>query len=76
MFYPTEEFPYPGEHNVIAYRSRALRDWERRYPVYNFELLALVFGLQEFEQYLLGRKFSILTDHRAQTFLQGSSKLA
>jgi len=50
---------------VIAYASRSLSDAERNYDTTKKELLAVMFGLRTFRQYLLGRKFIVRTDHSA-----------
>ena len=35
------------------------------------EAQAIVFGIKKFHQYLFGRRFSLLTDHRPLTYLLG-----
>ena len=55
---------------VIAYSSRALSRPERNYDVTRRELLAIVYGLKAYKQYLLGRHFVIRTDHAALQWLQ------
>ena len=49
--------------HVIAYTSRALSEPEKNYSVIQKECLAVVHSLKQFRHYLLGRKFSIITDH-------------
>ena len=49
--------------HVIAYTSRALSSSERNYGVIQKECLAVVHSLKQFRHYLLGRTFSIITDH-------------
>ena len=59
-----------GQERVVAYSSRRLSDAERRYSVTRLELLAVVYGLRQYRQYLLGRHFLIRTDHAALQWLQ------
>jgi len=55
---------------VIAYASRTLSAPERKYETTRKELLAVVYGLKRFCQYLLGRHFAIRTDHAALSWLR------
>ena len=48
----------------IAYASRVLSDTERRYAVIDKEALAIVFAVNKFQQYILGRRFTLKTDHK------------
>ena len=59
-----------GIEKVIAYASRSLDRREQNYCVMRRELLAVVFFLEHFKQYLLGRYFVIRTDHAALTWLK------
>jgi len=59
-----------GREVVIAYASRALSEAEKYYDVTRKELLAVVFALKTFKQYVLGRKFVIRTDHSALQLLR------
>lgn len=52
-----------GAEQPVAYASRVLKDSERKYSVIEKELLAIIFGLKRFRYYLLGRKFTLYTDH-------------
>ena len=52
-----------GSECVIAYASRSLSRQEQRYCVTRRELLAIVEFVQHFRQYLLGRQFTLRTDH-------------
>ncbi|UYV69217.1 K02A2.6-like, partial [Cordylochernes scorpioides] len=55
------------DHEVerpVVFASRTLNKTERRYAVIDKEALAVIFGVSKFSQYLLGRKFKILTDHK------------
>ena len=58
-----------GEEKVIAYGSKMLNKAERNYCVTDKELLALRYFIEYYRQFLLGRKFTVRTDHRALSFL-------
>ena len=58
-----------GAERVIAYASKALSKPERRYCVTRKELLAVVSFVQHFRPYLLGRRFTLRTDHGSLTWL-------
>ena len=53
-----------GKERVIAYTSRALRPYEKRYFPYKLECAAIIFALEQFRPYL-NRKFVLVTDHKA-----------
>ena len=59
-----------GEERVIAFASRTLSKPELKYKVTRKELLAVVFGLKQFRQYLLGRHIILRTDHAALSWLR------
>ena len=59
-----------GVERVIAYASKGLDVREASYCITRKELLAIVYFLKQFKQYLLGRKFIIRTDHAALTWLR------
>lgn len=59
-----------GEREVvIAYFSKSLSKPERNYCVTRKELLAVVKTLQHFNKYLVGRQFTLRTDHAALKWL-------
>ena len=59
-----------GQERVVAYASRLLSKTERKYSVIHKELLAVVVFLNHFRQYLLGKKFTLRTDHGSLLWLR------
>src|SRR5208282_1522286 len=59
-----------GVERPIAYASRSLNNAERIYCTTRKELLAVVYGLKQYRQYLLGRPFVIRTDHSSLQWLR------
>ena len=53
-----------GDIRPVAYASRVLNSAEKNYSQIEREALSLVFGVQKFRQYLLGRRFILRTDHK------------
>ena len=58
-----------GRKHAIAFGSRVLSKPERQYCVTRRELLAVVTFTQHFRSFLLGRPFTLLTDHGSLTWL-------
>ncbi|XP_046974304.1 uncharacterized protein K02A2.6-like [Vanessa cardui] len=54
-----------GSERPIMMASRTLQKHERCYGQIDKEALAIIFGLSKFHEYLAGRKFSIITDHKS-----------
>lgn len=54
-----------GEERPISYASRQLKAAERNYSVTERELLGVVWATKVFRCYLLGRRFTLITDHGA-----------
>lgn len=52
-----------GKETVIAYASRTLSSAEKNFCVTRKEMLALVYFVKQFKQYLLGREFLLRIDH-------------
>ncbi|UYV74499.1 hypothetical protein LAZ67_11003688 [Cordylochernes scorpioides] len=53
-----------GIERPVVFASLTLNKTERRYAVIDREALAVIFAVSKFSQYLLGRKFKIVTDHK------------
>ncbi len=53
-----------GAKRPIAYVSKSLSDAEKNYSQLDREALAIVFGLKKFHQYIYGRLFTLIVDHR------------
>lgn len=60
----------PGERRPIAFLSRKLFPREVRYSIVEKECLAAKWALDSLKYYLLGREFTLETDHKALMWLQ------
>src|SRR3954447_16006729 len=58
-----------GKEVVIAYASHGTNPAQRNYGATQLELLAVVWALKHFRHYLIGRKFTLVTDHQALRWL-------
>ncbi|MCG8045980.1 MAG: Ty3/Gypsy family RNase HI domain-containing protein, partial [Candidatus Thiodiazotropha endolucinida] len=58
-----------GEERVIAYGSMALTPEQRRYCTTRKELLAIVRFTRQYRYYLLGKPFTVRTDHNSLIWL-------
>lgn len=52
------------DERPIAYGSRALSKAEKNYPPIEKEMLAVLFGLEKFNQFVYGRKVEVNSDHK------------
>src|SRR5205823_5091570 len=50
---------------VIAYASRSLVQAEKNYLITDQECLAIMWAIEHFHKYLIGKKFMIITDYNA-----------
>lgn len=60
------------EEEPIGFVSRILKKFERNYTISEKEMLSIVFSLEKFRYYLLGKNFEIQTDHIALTSLMNT----
>lgn len=56
------QFDKDGRHRVISFASKSLTETERRYCQTEKEALALVWSVERFQYYLLGKPFDLVTD--------------
>lgn len=50
--------------HLIAFMSRAWAPRHRALPIYDKDMLGIIYAVQQWHPYLLGRQFKIITDHR------------
>ena len=52
------------EERPIAHASKTLSSTQQRYSQTEREALSIIYGVKKFYQYLHGRKFTSITDHK------------
>lgn len=60
-----------GDGRIISYASRSLTSPEMNYAHTEKEALALVWAVERFHYFLFGRRFELVTDHKALKVLFG-----
>lgn len=69
-------FQKEGEQwRPVAYASRSLTETEQRYAQVEKEALGLTWGCERFKDFLIGRHFSLETDHKPLVSLLGQQAL-
>ncbi|HVW99997.1 MAG TPA: reverse transcriptase family protein, partial [Candidatus Babeliaceae bacterium] len=61
---------------VVSYYSRKINDAEKKLGITDLEALALRDSISKFRKYLIGKKFTVYTDHISLTYLQKLSNLS
>ncbi|XP_026289200.2 uncharacterized protein K02A2.6-like, partial [Frankliniella occidentalis] len=65
---------FPDGEKPIEYASRALSKAEKNYSQTDREALSIVFAVKKWHNYLCGRHFTIITDHKPLLGLFGTDK--
>ena len=63
-----------GTEKPISYALRTLSAAERKYSQLDKEALAIIFGVKHYHQYLYGREFVILSEHKPLKHIFSESK--
>lgn len=59
-----------GKRHPISYASRKLKGGERNFTITELEMLAVVFVINYFKEYLIGRKITVFSDHSSLQYYQ------
>ena len=57
---------------VVQYLSHQLNETQQRWPIIEKEAYAIVYSIQKLRPYLLGSKFTVMTDHKPLKYLFSS----
>ncbi|UYV61119.1 K02A2.6-like [Cordylochernes scorpioides] len=61
-----------GQERPIMFASRTLSEAEQNYSQIEKEALAIIYGVTWFHQFIYGRKFILITDHKPLVTILGS----
>ena len=64
-----------GNEYVIGYISKTLSGHQKNWIISEKEFFAVYFALVEFRPYLIGRKFTIITDHKSISGIRNTTKV-
>jgi Integrase core domain. len=65
---------YDGMEFPVSYASGTLNSSQRNWPAWKREMYGSMRAIQKWHHYLLGRKFKLITDHRANVYLMDPLK--
>lgn len=60
---------YEGRTHYLCFYSKALNTAQKNYPATKRELLAIIYALKAFRQWLHGNHFTLYSDHKALSYL-------
>ena len=63
-----------GVEQPVAFASRTLALTERNYSQLDKEAPAIIFGIKHFHDYVVGHKFTIVSDHKPLQYLFNEKK--
>ncbi|KAL0373601.1 UNVERIFIED_CONTAM: hypothetical protein Sradi_3275800 [Sesamum radiatum] len=64
------------DKHPVAFESRKLKDAEMRYSTHEKEMTVVIHCLEAWRHYLLGTKFTVVTDNVANTYFKTQRKLS